>query len=233
MQESDAHLLLDISPCQGCAELLEGNHLVVVPVGFHDGALRDTCQLIVRNVRTDHHVQHGQKLLFRDSVVIIQIIHTECKAKFLFTAIKFIFPVFLDGTETSQDSHELTEINIFVVAFLKECVDNPIAERIYSQFWNTNEVLPAQGSRISFIKASKSTVQSFNLTWRKSGFVLYVSDFLLLEHQRGLISHPEILVNFDVSITHVWMVLFTQCGDYSTDLHYYSQGSLGLNVTTL
>ena len=51
-EESDAHLLLDVGPLEDLLELLEGDEVVLVDVGLHDGPLGDGHQLLLTDVGT-------------------------------------------------------------------------------------------------------------------------------------------------------------------------------------
>ena len=52
-EEADAHLLLDVGPLEDLLELLEGDEVVLVDVGLHDGPLRDRHQLLLADVGTN------------------------------------------------------------------------------------------------------------------------------------------------------------------------------------
>ena len=51
-EETNAHLLLDVGALKHLLELLEGDEVVLVGVGLHDGPLRDRHQLLLADVGT-------------------------------------------------------------------------------------------------------------------------------------------------------------------------------------
>ena len=76
-EEPDAHLLLDVCPLEDLLELVEGDEVVLVGVGLHDGPLGDGDELLLADVGAHHHGEDGQELLLGDALVAVQVVHPE------------------------------------------------------------------------------------------------------------------------------------------------------------
>jgi len=168
LEELDGHLLLDISPLQRLTELVEGDHLVLVPVCLLDGALCDAVQLVLADVLADHHLQHSQQLRLGDGVIVIQVVHLERESELLLPAVEFIILRPLDGAEVRQHRHELVEVDVLVLAVLEEGVHNPVPQRVDGQLRDPEEVLPRQGALVRLVQRREATVETLDLTTRKA-----------------------------------------------------------------
>lgn len=78
IQKTYRHFLFDVTAFQRLAEIVEWDFALATLVRFHDCALGDAYQLILADVRSDHHVQYIQQFVARNRFVVVQIVHPEC-----------------------------------------------------------------------------------------------------------------------------------------------------------
>jgi len=188
-EKPDGHFLLDVCPLEDFGELFEGDEVVLVLVGLHDGPLGDGDQLLLADVGANHHGQHGQQLLLGDLVVTVQIVHPECKSEFFFPGVHLVLVgVFLDGSEVSQNVDEIAKVDDFLDAVFvltratwrrhpvlllgvaaigrrvpEKCVHDPIAQGVDGQLGDAKEILASQKSLLLLVQAGETTVQPLDL----------------------------------------------------------------------
>jgi len=150
-EETNAHLLLDVGALEHLLELLEGDEVVLVGVGLHDGPLRDGDELLLADVGTNHHGEDGEELLLGDAVVAVEVVHPEGESKLLLAPVELVFfDVLLQWPEVREDADEVGEVHpIADVVFIgeaavavfplgavpEESVHDSVTQRVDSQLW--------------------------------------------------------------------------------------------------
>ena len=112
-------------------------------------------------------MQNGQKFLSSNLVVVIQIVHFECKSQFLVAVIQFVLPAFLDGPEPGQNTHELPKVDpIISIGLAEKSLDNPISQRVNRQLRDPQEVFSTQCPIVPLVEAREPAVEPLDLTRR-------------------------------------------------------------------
>lgn len=88
-----------------------------------------------------------------------------------------------------QDLHELQEIHSVVPALFEKGVHYSLTERIYRQFWDSEEILSTECSTITAIQTRETAVQPFDLVRCKTGGILYLRYFILTQEQTRSVTH--------------------------------------------
>merc|ERR1711916_354733 len=60
--ELERQLVAEVRVLDAAGELVERDHAVLVPVGLEDRLVDHLLELVVREIRTDHHVQHLEQV---------------------------------------------------------------------------------------------------------------------------------------------------------------------------
>jgi len=157
------HLLIHVGAVQSFAEVLERDLALAAQVRLQDRPLRNADQLVLANVRPDHHVQDGEQLVSADHTIVIQIVHLEGELQLLLPAVELTLLVIPQRPEVGQDVHELPEVHPIVVALSEKGMNYPLAQRINGQFRDTHQILPGQGSAIIAIQGGEARVKSLDL----------------------------------------------------------------------
>jgi len=179
LEELDAHLLLHVCALQGVAELLEGDHLVVILVRLLDGALGDAVQLVLADVLAHHHLEHCQQFAAGDGVVVVQVVHLEGKAQLLLPPVELVVLRPLDGPEVREDGHELVEVDAVVPTVFEEGMHDPVSQGVDGELWDAEEVLARQGAQAALVQAGEAAVQALDLAAGESSIRLNYFDILI------------------------------------------------------
>lgn len=89
VQKSYRHFLLNVATLQCFAEIIKWYFALATLIRFHYCSLGNADQLILADIRSDHHMQYIQELVTGNRFVIIQIVHTECNWKIMGSQFKW------------------------------------------------------------------------------------------------------------------------------------------------
>lgn len=99
------------------------------------------------DVVSHHHLKDAQEFFFRYQVIIVCVVHFECKAQLAFTRVKLVLPVLPDWPEMGEDFHELAEVQLVLRAgFAVKGVDNAVTLKKKSHTRNETETVAARCS---------------------------------------------------------------------------------------
>lgn len=131
-----------------------------------------------------------------DLVVVVDVVHLEGEAKFLFARIQVSVLRHIairDRAETRQRTHELSEIDsvidTVVSAVAKEGVDDSVSQRIDHQFRYSDEIFSAKCSRAGFVESGESAVKADDLIGGEARFITNLLNLFFAQQDRRFRTH--------------------------------------------